>query len=69
MVDPQLKNNQDLVEMLAEYEILWEKGYNYFLDSKKCTQLIFFSHIIETTSEKHKVLSTSIKVLSRANRI
>lgn len=37
MVDPQLKNNQDLVEMLQEYETLWEKGLNYLLDPKRCT--------------------------------
>lgn len=55
MVDPQLKNNQDLIEVLQEYEVQWEKGLNYFLDAKKCNQLIFFSHIIETTGEKHKV--------------
>lgn len=32
MVDPQLKNNDDLVEALAFYESSWEKGREYFLD-------------------------------------
>ncbi len=32
MVDPQLKNNGDLVEALVEYEKSWEKGANYFCD-------------------------------------
>ena len=54
MVDPQLKNNNDLVENLAEFEKTWEKGNTYFLDSKKLNHLIFFSHIIEATSEKYK---------------
>ena len=30
MVDPQLKNNSDLVETLMEYEKSWEKGATYF---------------------------------------
>ena len=46
MVDPQLKNNIDLVEALTDYEQSWEKGKTYFLDGKKCNHLIFFSHII-----------------------
>jgi len=37
-----------------EYETLWEKGKNYFLDPKKCTYLIHFSHIIEATAEKYE---------------
>lgn len=36
MVDPQLKNNSDLVEVLQQYEVYWEKGSNYFLNHKKC---------------------------------
>jgi len=36
MVDPQLKNNQELVDLLTEYETQWEKGLNYLLDPKKC---------------------------------
>lgn len=54
MVDPQLKNNADLVENLADFEKAWEKGNTYFLEPKKLNSLIFFSHIIEATSEKYK---------------
>ena len=36
-----------------EYESAWEKGKHYFTDTKKCSHLIHFSHILETTSEKH----------------
>lgn len=53
MVDPQLRNNADLVELLLDYEQSWEKGLNYFLVNQKCNQLIYFSHIIETTQEKY----------------
>jgi hypothetical protein len=31
-VDPQLKNNSDLVEALVDYEKCWEKGLAYFVD-------------------------------------
>jgi hypothetical protein len=37
MVDPQLKNNGDLVEILSNYEVMWEKGANYFLNPHKCS--------------------------------
>ncbi|CAK58225.1 unnamed protein product (macronuclear) [Paramecium tetraurelia] len=53
MVDPQLKNNSELVELLVEYETQWEKGLHYLLEPRKYIQLMLFSHIIETTAEKH----------------
>lgn len=36
-VDPQLKNNADLVTALVDFEQSWEKGKNHFLDHKKCS--------------------------------
>mmetsp|Transcript_23094 Transcript_23094/g.26127 ORF Transcript_23094/g.26127 Transcript_23094/m.26127 type:complete len:530 (+) Transcript_23094:109-1698(+) len=54
IVDPQLKNNPELVEALMEFEGSWEKGKTYFMNSKKCSQLIHFSQLIEVTAEKHK---------------
>ncbi|EGR32631.1 hypothetical protein IMG5_076610 [Ichthyophthirius multifiliis] len=53
-LDPQLKNNTDLVEALYQYEVSWEKGKNYFLDAQKTSFLIQFTHIIEATSCKYK---------------
>lgn len=53
LVDPQLRNNPDLVELLVEYESTWEKGKHYFLVPHKCKFLIHFSYIIEMTSEKY----------------
>ena len=35
VVDPQLKNNVELVEILVEFENSWSHGLTYFLDSKK----------------------------------
>jgi hypothetical protein len=53
-VDPQLKNNVELVEILVEFENTWTQGLTYFIDSKKFHQLLHFSSIIEATAEKHK---------------
>lgn len=36
VVDPQLKNNVELVEILVEFENTWSQGLTYFLDPKKC---------------------------------
>lgn len=46
MVDPQLKNNPELVLALQEYENSWEKGKRYFLDPKKEKQIVAFSSIV-----------------------
>lgn len=43
VVDPQLKNNVELVEILVEFENSWSQGLTYFLDSKKLSQLLHFS--------------------------
>ena len=61
MVDPQLKNNNELVEILIEFENTWTQGLTYFMDSKKCHQLIHFSSVIEATGEKHKAFSEQLE--------
>ncbi|CAD8104890.1 unnamed protein product [Paramecium sonneborni] len=61
MVDPQLKNNTELVDLLIEYETQWEKGLSYLLEPKKYTQLMLFSHIIETTAEKYIQFSEQLE--------
>lgn len=61
IVDPQLKNNPELVESLLTYEATWEKGKEYFLNGKTCGQLIHFSQIIEVTSEKYKEFEEQIE--------
>eukprot|EP00742_Colponemidia_sp_Colp-10_P001722 GILJ01001844.1.p1 GENE.GILJ01001844.1~~GILJ01001844.1.p1 ORF type:complete len:525 (-),score=85.05 GILJ01001844.1:95-1669(-) len=47
MVDPQLKNNPDLVQALVAFESSWEKGKEFFGNNKKCTQLSQLSVILE----------------------
>lgn len=53
MVDPQLKNNTELVDCLVEFENSWSQGLTYFMDSKKLAQLLHFSQVIEAAAEKH----------------
>jgi len=61
IVDPQLKNNPDLVECLFNFESTWEKGKEFLLNSDKCRQLINFSQIIEILCEKYKELNEQIE--------
>lgn len=61
VVDPQLKNNQDLVNVLGAYEKYWERGKHYFLNGKLCSQLIHFSSILEGLCEKYKEFSDKIE--------
>ena len=53
VVDPQLRNNPDLVEALVDYEKFWEKGNTYFEDKKRCSQLVYFTNVIEGLCEKY----------------
>jgi hypothetical protein len=61
MVDPQLKNNQKLVEILYIFESSWEKGKEYLLDTKKYAQLLYFSQMIEILCEKYKDISEQLE--------
>lgn len=49
-----MKNNQDLVNTLVDFEQSWEKGKAYFISPRKCKQLVHFTSVIEATSEKYK---------------
>lgn len=59
-VDPQLKNNADLVTALVDFESSWEKGKNYFVNAQKCSQLLHFTSVIEATGEKYKSFQEQI---------
>ena len=54
VVDPQLKNNGELVEVLTEFEKAWSLAKEFFCDEKKFKNLLWFSQIIEGLGEKHK---------------
>lgn len=53
MVDPQLRNNCDLVDALAQYEVHWEKGKRYFVEKRKECQILAFSTILEAAKQKY----------------
>ncbi len=61
VVDPQLKNNVELVEILVEFENSWSQGLTYFLNSKKLNQLLHFSQVIEAIGEKHKQFADQLE--------
>ena len=61
IVDPQLKNNPELVDALVKFESTWERGKVYFLNSKKCNQLVFLANMIESTSSKYRVFREQLE--------
>lgn len=61
IVDPQLKNNPELSEALLAFESSWERGKIYFLNSKKCNQLVFLSSIIELIGGKYPVFKDQLE--------
>ncbi len=61
LVDPQLKNNTDLVGVLTAFEKAWEKGKEFFLNPKLCNMLIYFSRLIEGVAEKYPELREKIE--------
>lgn len=61
VVDPQLRNNPDLVDALFAFENSWEKGAAYFTDNKKWNQLLQFSQVIEAIKEKYPSFATQIE--------
>jgi hypothetical protein len=56
-----LKNNQDLVNTLVDFEQSWEKGKAYFISPRKCKQLIHFTSVVEATSEKYKKFQEQVE--------
>ena len=63
LVDPQLKNNQELVEVLLKFEKAWGKGKEFFLGGKICNMLIYFSQLIEGVAEKYKDVQEKIEAV------
>lgn len=61
IVDPQLKNNGELVDALYKLESTWEKGKEYLLNVNKYSQLLFFSQMIDILCEKYSDLCDQIE--------
>lgn len=54
LIDPQLRNNRDLVESLVQFEDTWTKGKFFFLDRDIMNLLIEFSNLVESLGKKYK---------------
>lgn len=46
---------------MIDFENSWSQGMTYFMDSKKCHQLLHFSSVIEATAEKHKQFAEQLE--------
>lgn len=44
-----------------EFENSWSQGLTYFMDSKKLSQLLHFSQVLEATGEKHKQFAEQLE--------
>ncbi len=66
VVDPQLKNNPDLVDALVAFEKAWEKGKSFLLNRSICNMLIAFSQQIEGLTEKYKELREKVESMDAA---
>ena len=53
VVDPQLRNNPELVQSVLDFERDWCLGRNHLLPKQHREQLILFSQLIEITCEKY----------------
>ncbi|CAG9321179.1 unnamed protein product [Blepharisma stoltei] len=61
VVDPQLKNNPELVEALTNFEGSWERGKEYILNSKRCNQVVHIYNLIEKNAEKYPTLKEQLE--------
>lgn len=57
MVDPQLRNNPELVLALQEYEASWERGKRYLVEQQKESQVVALSTIIDAAADKHPMFA------------
>ena len=53
VVDPQLKNNLELVEGVVEFENIWSQGKLYLLEDNKFNWFIVLSQYVESLVEKY----------------
>ena len=52
-VDPQLRNNSELVEVCELYESSWLAGKDQLLDSERLDELIYFVENMERLGSEH----------------
>jgi hypothetical protein len=52
-VDPQLKNNAELTELIELYESSWTSGKDHLVDSSNREQIISFCEHMETLGSQY----------------
>lgn len=62
-VDPQLKNNSELVDSLVGFEKAWERGKEYLLNKSAKETLLSMSELIEGLTEKHSEVTEKIEAM------
>lgn len=63
LIDPQLRNNRDLVESLVLLEDTWTKGKFFFLANDTLNLLIEFSRLVESLGEKYEDVKEKIEAM------
>ena len=61
VLDPQLRNNEELVKALETLEQSWSLAMNQIGDSAKFGQLYCFAGTIETTSKKYPAFAENLE--------
>lgn len=59
-IDPQLRNNLDMVECLEIMEKYWNRGKKYLLNKTKFNQILYFSNYVEGIIEKYDEVKVMI---------
>ena len=60
-VDPQLKNNTELVKALEEFESSWGKGKSFLTNPCKREQLVLFSGHIQALAKRYQMLAEQVE--------
>eukprot|EP00341_Mesodinium_pulex_P001055 CAMPEP_0116919742 /NCGR_PEP_ID=MMETSP0467-20121206/20580_1 /TAXON_ID=283647 /ORGANISM="Mesodinium pulex, Strain SPMC105" /LENGTH=114 /DNA_ID=CAMNT_0004597405 /DNA_START=1007 /DNA_END=1351 /DNA_ORIENTATION=+ len=62
-VDPQLKNNAELVECVQNFETAWEKGRTYLSTARDVQNLTAFCNLIEHLKQRYRSFLNDIECM------
>ena len=61
VLDPQLRNNEELVKALEQLETTWSLATNQISETSKFAQLYSFAGTIETTAKKYPAFGENVE--------
>ena len=61
VVDPMLRNNQELVDVMGDVEKAWSVAKDQIFETEKCQHLQMLSHSIESSAYKYKAFSELVE--------